>query len=86
MRKNSNLYRINLDKKNDVLYLSINSTENSYGCEPCKGLIVLHDIDSDVVTGITIFDFLKRYNDGSIGQLPLPFPLDFKKDVIDYLT
>jgi len=74
---------LNLDKENDILYLGILDTSNSYGEETTNGVVVLHDIDSDTITGITIFDFFKKYNNGTLSRLSLPFKIDFKKDVIN---
>ena len=79
------MLNLNLDKRNDILYLGISDTRNSYGDEICNGLVILHDLQSDAITGITIFDFSKRCQDGSLYGLPIPITIDFKKDVLPKL-
>lgn len=51
--------RFNYDTKFDVLYYSIGDTSNSYGDEVDDRLILLRDINTDDVTGITVLDFIK---------------------------
>jgi len=80
------MLNLNLDRKNDILYLGISNTDNSYGSEIANGLIILHDIQTDDITGITIFDFLKRYREGTLNKLPLPIKIDFKEEVYPKLN
>lgn len=49
------------DKSRDILYIRLGDTSNSQGDEKESGLIILKDIKTKEVTGITIFDFAKRY-------------------------
>lgn len=72
---------LNLDKRNDILYLGLSDTGNSYGEEINPGVVILHDIDSDDITGITIFDFYKRYKSGTLNNISLPINIDFNKDI-----
>lgn len=72
---------LNLDKRNDILYIKINDTSNSYGDETENGIVVLKDILDDTITGVTIFDFTKKYKENRIRDLKLPFQIDFDKDV-----
>jgi hypothetical protein len=72
---------LNLDKINDVLYVIISDTSNSYGTEDYNGLVVLRDIMTDDVTGVTIFDFSKRYKKGNLNSLPFPFKIDIEKEI-----
>lgn len=71
------MLNLNFDEKNDILYLKIGNTGNSYGDEESNGIVILHDFFTEEVTGYTIFDFKKRYNDNSIWALPLPKDIDF---------
>ena len=50
---------ISYDYGADVLYVGISDRSNSYGAEEDNGFIVLRDIDTDEVTGITILDFFE---------------------------
>ena len=49
------------DKTRDILYIRLGDTSNPRGDEGESGLIILKDIKTKEVTGITIFDFAKRY-------------------------
>lgn len=54
------MLNLNLDKKNDVLYMSFSDKGNSYGKEMEDGEVIFYDMVDGSITGITIFDFLKR--------------------------
>lgn len=71
------MLNLDLDRKNDILYIKINDTSNSYGDEVENGVVILKDIEDDEVTGVTIFDFLQKYKDGRIKKLKLPVNIDF---------
>ena len=43
---------INYDEAHDILYCTFASTENSYGDELDKNLILLKDIETDEITGV----------------------------------
>ena len=43
------------DSLNDILYISFASTANSYGDESIDGIVILKDIDTDEITGLTVF-------------------------------
>ena len=51
-----------LDEKNDILYVNFSDTKNSYGNEIDNGLVCLYDMFDNSLTGITVFDFSKKYN------------------------
>lgn len=46
---------VNYDEQNDVLYVKIASTDNSYGTESPDGIVTLRDVNTDEITGFTIF-------------------------------
>lgn len=50
---------INYDKKFDVLYCKIANTDNSYGDEIDNNIVILRDIETDSVTGVTIIGYEK---------------------------
>ena len=54
------MLNLDYDKKNDVLYISIGRPKPSYGEEDVPGIVILKDIITDEITGITVFDFMKR--------------------------
>ena len=74
--------RVNYDKRFDVLYLSFSDSSQSYGHENPDGFVVLHDLMTEEVTGVTIFDFMERYVRGLIPEMPLPIPVNYTNDVI----
>lgn len=49
------------DKKHDILYYTIMDKSNSYGDEEPDNIVLMRDIDTDILTGITIMNFLKMY-------------------------
>lgn len=72
---------INLDKKNDVLYITTDDMRESYGDEIENGLVVFRDLSTEQITGVTVFDFLKKYQKNEIDSIKLPIDIDFKRDV-----
>ena len=50
---------IDYDKNFDVFYCKIANTDNSYGDEIDSNIVVLRDIETDTVTGITIMGYKK---------------------------
>lgn len=53
--------KISYDKKFDVLYFNIENNDNSYGDEIDDNIVMMKDIDTDHITGITIMGFLRLY-------------------------
>lgn len=51
---------IDYDKKFDVLYISLGDKDNSYGDDSKDDFIIMRDIDTNEITGITIFNFLEK--------------------------
>lgn len=74
------------DCSHDVLYIGIGDRSNSYGDELSNGVVVLHDMDTEKITGVTILDFLQKYKSNDLSALSLPIKIDFIKDVIPYLN
>lgn len=70
------MLKINYDKKFDVLYVTIGEPKPSYGDEETPGLVILKDINTDEITGVTIFDFKKRLENNMIDELNIPIKLD----------
>lgn len=73
---------LNYDHKNDILYLGFSDRSNSYGDEIVDGFVILYDLESHLVTGVTIFDFLAKYRANKLNDLPMPIDVDFDKEVI----
>jgi uncharacterized protein YuzE len=48
---------IDYDKKFDVLYYNMEDTGNSYGDEIDNNIVILRDIETDRITGVTIIGF-----------------------------
>lgn len=75
------MLNLDLDRKNDILYIKINDTSNSYGDEAENGIVILKDFFNNKITGVTIFDFLKKSKENRIQDLNLPIDIDFEKEV-----
>ena len=76
---------LNYDKSFDVLYMGFADKTNSYGDEVKNGYVLMIDEDTQIVTGLTIFDFMSRYNNGTLESLPLPVSVDYDIDVVSRL-
>ena len=48
------------DKSRDILYIRLGDTSNSKGDRDESGFVILKDLKTKEITGITIFDFAKR--------------------------
>lgn len=57
----STLNKIDYDQKFDVLYYNTSNTENSYGDEIDDNIVILRDIDTDKITGVTIIGYNKFF-------------------------
>lgn len=55
---------IDYDCLNDVLNIKFADTSNSYGDEIQDGIVVLRDLDTEEVTGVTIFYYERRTSNG----------------------
>ena len=76
---------LNYDESFDVLYMGFADKTNSYGDEVKNGYVLMIDEDTQIVTGLTIFDFMSRYNNGTLESLPLPVSVDYDIDVVSRL-
>ena len=79
------MLKINYDNEFDILYISFNSTINSYGDDRYAGIVILKDIDTDNITGVTIFGFKKKYVKNNLPDLKLPYSLDYM-DLFSQIT
>lgn len=77
---------IDYDKKYDVLYCKIANTDNFYGDEIDSNIVVLRDIETDTVTGITIMGYKKfvKQNIQKINIIRQYININFlKNDIVD---
>lgn len=58
--------KIDYDSKFDTLYYTMSMTDNSYGDEINSNIVILRDMDSDEVTGVTIIGFKKYFKNDEI--------------------
>ncbi len=79
------MINVQLDKKNDILYITLSDMSNSYGDEDDNGNVIFRDLKTDRITGITIFDFIMKYDNMKIRELKLPVAIDFETDVFPSL-
>lgn len=49
--------KVDYDQKFDVLYYNMSNTGNSYGDEIDDNIVLLRDIDTDKITGVTIIGY-----------------------------
>lgn len=69
----------NYDKKFDILYARLPFSGHSYGEESANGLVTFHNIKTDAITGIAIYDFKKRLENGGLPIPPIPIDLAGQK-------
>lgn len=55
--------KLDYDKENDVLYISIGDMSVVYGNEIKNGYVIFRDYEWDDVQGLTIFDFKKKFEE-----------------------
>jgi hypothetical protein len=68
---------LNHDNKYDILSIYFDRRP-SYADESYDGIEVFHDIDTDEITGLLIYDFLKRYRNGMLNRVAFPVQLDIE--------
>lgn len=71
------------DEKEDVLYVCRKDTSYSYANEDSDGLVTFRSMETDEVTGIIVYDFLKKLTSNEIDISALPFDVhNFVDDFI----
>lgn len=68
---------INYDKRHDVLYARMPSSEECYGDENDNGIVTFLGIDTDEIKGVAIYDFARRLRLNTLSAKDLPIPFDF---------
>lgn len=71
------MLNLSYDKQFDILYARLPFSGHSYGEENSDGVVTYHNIETDAVTGVAIYSFKKRLENGSIFTVRLPFAIDF---------
>ena len=71
------MLNLDYDKQFDILYARLPFSGHSYGEEDSDGVITYHNIETGAVTGVAIYSFKKRLENGSISTIHLPFAIDF---------
>lgn len=54
------------DKKNDILYCSFSDKSNSYGDEEPDNIIIMRDLVTDEITGITVMNIKRMLQENDI--------------------
>ena len=75
---------LNYDSKFDILYARVSDYSPSYGDED-DGIVTLYSIDSDEITGMTIYNAKQRIQEGVVDMSSLPIPLDLNSTQIQTL-
>lgn len=72
--------KIDYDKEFDTLYVVLTDNSNSYG-DPIGSIILMRDVDTDAITGITVLSYRRQHSSGSLPMLPEETGLTFEKDI-----
>lgn len=77
--------QVDYDKRFDVLYVALSDKKHSYGDDSRPGLVIMRDLDSDQITGFTVFSFSKRMQDHSLSSLLKSASLSIDESVFSNL-
>ena len=77
---------INYDKKYDILYVDIPSTEPKYGEAGDNGIVTFLGMESDKVLGFFIENFKERYSKHQLKEDELPIHMDINDPIISSLV
>jgi len=69
----------NYDKTYDVLYILFSDDDNTYGDEDECGIVLHRNFSTNDITGVTIFDFEKKYRANQLPALNFPVELDYSE-------
>jgi hypothetical protein len=73
---------IDYDRRFDTLYIALGNTSNSYGDDSLGDIILMRDMATDDITGITILSFLKKCHAHTFPKLPESLNLSIEKDIL----
>ena len=72
--------KLDYNSRLDTLYVALADKSHSYGDDSLKGIIIMRDIKTEVITGFTIIGFNKKR---MTHALPiLPNGLSWEKDIL----
>jgi len=60
----------------DVLYITLETSDDSYGHEDDYGIVLNYDFCTKKLVGVDIWDFKKKIKDNK--EIPLPLEIDLK--------
>lgn len=76
---------INYDKKYDILYVDIPSSEPTYGSGGESGIVTFHGMESDTVLGFLVENFKERLLNHKINSQDLPIQVNIYDPIITAL-
>ncbi|MDI6639056.1 MAG: hypothetical protein QME82_09165 [Bacillota bacterium] len=65
------------DRRFDVLYVSFGAPRESYCEEPEEGFLIRHNLIDGSFAGVTVIEFMRRCQEGTLPKIPLPVDIDF---------
>lgn len=78
--------KINYDSRFDTLYVAFSSNDNAYGDDSLGSIILLRDMDTEEITGLTILSFLKKYHAKALPKLPPELNISIEEDILPRLS
>ena len=72
-------HSVSYDEINDILYLRFDSSVNSYGDEETPGIVLMKDMDTDAITGITVFYPKLKHDDREAKLKQLGYDIDLNR-------
>ena len=79
------MLNLNYDARFDVLSVGLGDMRHSIGDEEYGGLVVMRDEISNIITGLTIFGFAKKFKDRSLPVWPSGVCIDVERDILPYV-
>jgi hypothetical protein len=71
------MLNLNYDRQHDILYARKPYSGPVYGEEDNNGVITYFNMESDAVTGMAIYNFKQRVENGQLDAEDLPIEINF---------
>jgi GH43 family beta-xylosidase len=76
------MINLNYQRKFDVLHVQLGDNTNSIAVDEYDDIVVFKDKNSREITGLEIFDFMRRYRAKQLPELPRDVKVDIETEVI----
>lgn len=74
--------KVNYDNRFDTLYVAFSDGANSYGDDSEVGVIIMRDLNSDSITGFTLFHFMKKFKTDQLPAIFTQLPNSIVREIV----